>query len=74
MELISVRELFKNTAAYADKEITVGGWVTEQCGGIPPVGEVFRYKKLEIKVVKTTRQKVIKIRSLYDETLSEDEE
>lgn len=54
--------------------ITVGGWVTEQCGGIPPVGEVFRYKKLEIKVVKTTRQKVIKIRSLYDETLPEDEE
>ena len=54
--------------------ITVGGWVTEQCGGIPPVGEVFRYKKLEIKVVKTTRQKVIKIRSLYDETLSEDED
>ncbi len=27
MELISVRELFKNTAAYAGKEVTVGGWV-----------------------------------------------
>ena len=27
MELISVRELYKNTAAYADKEIKVGGWV-----------------------------------------------
>jgi CBS domain containing-hemolysin-like protein len=54
--------------------ITVGGWVTEQCGGIPPVGETFRYKNLEIKVVKTTRQKVIKIRSRYDETLGEDEE
>ena len=27
MELVSVRELFKNTAAYADKEVTVGGWV-----------------------------------------------
>ena len=27
MNLISVRELFKNTSAYADKEITVGGWV-----------------------------------------------
>jgi len=27
MELISVRELFKNTAAYADKTVTVGGWV-----------------------------------------------
>ena len=27
MELISVRELFKNTAAYAGKEVEVGGWV-----------------------------------------------
>ena len=27
MELISVRELFKNTAAYVGKEIEVGGWV-----------------------------------------------
>ena len=27
MELISVRELFRNTAAYAGKTITVGGWV-----------------------------------------------
>ena len=27
MELISVRELFKNTAQYADKEIQIGGWV-----------------------------------------------
>ena len=27
MELISVRELFKNTDAYAGKEIQVGGWV-----------------------------------------------
>ena len=27
MDLISVRELFKNTAAYAGKEVTIGGWV-----------------------------------------------
>ena len=27
MELISVRQLFKNTADYADKEIEIGGWV-----------------------------------------------
>ncbi|MDD6995135.1 MAG: hemolysin family protein [Candidatus Borkfalkiaceae bacterium] len=42
---------------------TVGGWVMEKYGGIPPVGEVLRYKFLEIKVVKTTKQKVLKIRS-----------
>ena len=27
MELISVRELFKNTAAYAGREVEIGGWV-----------------------------------------------
>ncbi len=27
MELVSVRELFKNTAAYAGKTVSVGGWV-----------------------------------------------
>ena len=27
MELVSVRELFKNTALYAGKEVRVGGWV-----------------------------------------------
>ena len=27
MELISVRELFKNTDAYVGKSIQVGGWV-----------------------------------------------
>ncbi len=27
MELISVRELFKNTAKYADQTVTIGGWV-----------------------------------------------
>ena len=27
MELISVRELYKNTAKYADQSIEIGGWV-----------------------------------------------
>ena len=27
MELISVRELFRNTAEYAGKTVTIGGWV-----------------------------------------------
>ncbi len=53
---------------------TVGGWVMEKCGGIPPVGEVLRHKNIEIKVVKTTRQKVLKIRARYEELLAEEEE
>ena len=53
---------------------TVGGWVMEECGGIPPVGEVLKYKCLEIKVVKTTRQKVLKIRSRYNELFAEEDD
>ena len=32
MELITMRELFKNTAKYADQEIEVGGWVRNRRG------------------------------------------
>jgi len=32
MDLITVRELFKNTSAYAGKEIKVGGWVRNRRG------------------------------------------
>lgn len=51
---------------------TVGGWVMEKHGGIPPVGEILRFKFLEIKVVKTTRQKVLKIRSKRVEETEEE--
>ncbi len=53
---------------------TVGGWVTEKYGGIPPIGEKITFKFLEIKVVKATQQKVLKIRSRkVEETEDEDE-
>ncbi len=52
---------------------TVGGWVTEKYGGIPPIGEVIRFKYLEIKVVKVSKQKVLKILSRVVET-EEDED
>ncbi len=42
---------------------TVGGWVTEMYGGIPPIGQVLPYKQLEIKIVKATKQKVLKVRA-----------
>ena len=55
---------------------TVGGGVTEKYGGIPPVGEILRFKFLEIKVVKATKQKVLKIRSkkVDAEEVHEDDE
>ena len=50
---------------------TVGGWVTEMYGGIPPIGQVLRYEYLEIKIVKATKQKVLKVRV---NALEDDEE
>jgi CBS domain containing-hemolysin-like protein len=50
---------------------TVGGWVTEMYGGIPPIGKVLRYEYLEIKIVKATKQKVLKVRV---NALEDDEE
>lgn len=42
---------------------TIGGWVTEQYCGIPPIGEVITYKDVQIKIVKATKQKVLKVRA-----------
>ncbi len=42
---------------------TVGGWVTEMYGGIPPIGEIVRYQSLEIKIVKATQQKILRLRT-----------
>ncbi len=53
---------------------TVGGWVTEIYGGIPPIGECVNVKGLELKIVKATKQKVLKVRSRRAEETSEDEE
>ena len=52
---------------------TIGGWMTEIYGGIPPVGETVAFDDLEIKVVKTTKKKVLKVRSKRVERLEEDE-
>lgn len=51
---------------------TVGGWVTEKYGEIPPIGEVLRFKSIEIKIVKATKQKVLKVRSCRIEAEEEE--
>ncbi len=65
----SLEECFE---LYEDEELvipeecesnTVGGWVTEMYGGIPPVGEVLTYRRLELRIVKATKQKVLRIRA-----------
>ncbi len=56
------------------ESITVGGWVMEKFGDIPPVGETIRFKGVEIRVVKTTKQKVLKIRSKAYDVVEDKEE
>ncbi len=55
---------------------TIGGWVTEAYGAIPPIGEIITLKNVEIKIVKATQQKVLKIRSrkIEEEDESDDKE
>ena len=74
-----LEEFFELYGLKLDDDIesnTVGGWVTEIYGGIPTVGEIIKFKFLEIKVVKATRQKVLKIRSrrTEGENINEDDE
>ena len=74
-----LEEFFELYGLKLDDDIesnTVGGWVTEIYGGIPTVGEIIKFKFLEIKVVKATRQKVLKIRSrrTEGENIHEDDE
>lgn len=42
---------------------TLGGWLTELCGRLPVIGETIDFEDIEIKIVKATKQKVLKIRS-----------
>ena len=37
--------------------------MTELCGQLPTIGETIRFEDLEIKIVKATKQKVLKVRS-----------
>ena len=57
-------ELYEKEVADEDYESnTVGGWVTELCGQLPKIGETIRFEDVEIRIVKATKQKVLKVRS-----------
>lgn len=51
---------------------TVGGWVTEKFGRIPSIGEVITIEDIEVKVVKATKQKILKIRVRQVEPVEEE--
>ncbi len=71
-------ELYEDLEMHSPEEEcesnTVGGWVTEMYGGIPPVGEVLHYQKLDIKIVKANKQKVLKVRANVSLLAEEDED
>lgn len=70
-------ELYGKEVSDEDYESnTIGGWITELCGIIPPTGETLRFEDVEVKIVKATRQKVLKVRTrlLTAEELAEDKE
>jgi len=74
-ELVSFFELYEMEKR--DEEFdsnTVGGWVTETYGGIPPIGETISFENLEIKIVKATKKKVLKVRAKRMEKIEKDEE
>ena len=52
---------------------TVGGWTTENFGAIPPVGETFVINGVEIRVVKATPQKVLKVRAKRLDSVAEED-
>lgn len=74
-ELEPFFELYEKEVDYEQFESnTVGGWVTEQFGIIPPIGETFRFEDLEIRIVKASKQKVLKVRTrIVGEKEDEDE-
>lgn len=71
-EFLSVYDL--EDAAEEYEAVTIGGWTTEVYGGIPPIGEVLRLKNVDIRIVKATKQKVLKVRSKLSDDMYDDEE
>ena len=51
---------------------TVGGWATENFGAIPQVGETLVINGIEIRIVKATPQKVLKVRAKRLDSSSEE--
>ena len=71
-EFLAVYDIENEAENY--ESISVGGWATEVYGGIPPIGEVLRLKNVDIRIVKATQQKVLKVRSKLAEDMYDDEE
>lgn len=60
MDLVTVRELYKNREAYLDKEVSVGGWVrsvrASKAFGFIVVSDGTYFETLQVRLFMTTWQ------------------
>ena len=73
-DLDDTLEMFDLSANDEDDSTTIGGWVTENLGHIPEVGEEFTYKNLHIRVTKIDSRHVEEIKVTVLNKDDEDEE
>ena len=65
-------ELFSLEDEESDSN-TVGGWIIEKCGDIPPLGYTFSFENLDIEITKRTIKKVLEIKVTVNENGEEEE-
>lgn len=66
LELLSLREGYIKTDA-----VSVGGWIMENIGDIPEVGDTFTYKAINVTVTVTAEKRVEKAKIIYAPKTSE---
>ncbi|MBO4323533.1 MAG: HlyC/CorC family transporter [Clostridia bacterium] len=65
-------ELFSLEDEESDSN-TVGGWIIEKCGDIPPLGYTFSFENLDIEITKRTIKKVLEIKVTVNKDGEEEE-
>lgn len=58
---------------YDEENSSVNGWIMEELGKIPEVGDKFSYKNLDVTVTETDDRRVVEIEVLVNEIPEEDE-
>ena len=59
--------------SYDEENSSVNGWVMEELGKIPEVGDKFSYENLDVTVTETEDRRVVEIEVLVNDIEEEDE-
>ncbi|MBO5742915.1 MAG: HlyC/CorC family transporter, partial [Clostridia bacterium] len=59
--------------SYDEENSSVNGWVMEELGKIPEVGDKFSYENLDVTVTETDDRRVVEIEVVVNEILEEEE-